>query len=133
MLLLERSASAMCSAQASGAVRFIERFLWGKGQRAAGAVGRAAEPSGCRIWDGNDLEKAESEKVQGLCAVRSSKAKRLRKLKPGLFNQLSGPAARGEGHGMDRGRAGRTQADSDRCDHARGGVGKVSTRPPNGR
>lgn len=37
------------------------------------------------------LEKAESEKVEGLCAVRSSKAKRLRKLKPGLFNQLSGP------------------------------------------
>jgi hypothetical protein len=29
--------------------------------------------------------------VEGLCAVRSSKAKRLRKLKPGLYNQLSGP------------------------------------------
>ena len=38
-------------------------------------------------------------------------------LKPGLFNQLGGPAARGEGHGMDRGRSGRTQAYSDRCGH----------------
>jgi hypothetical protein len=43
------------------------------------------------IWDGSVLEKAESQKVEGLCSVRSSKAKRLRKLKPGLFNQLSGP------------------------------------------
>ena len=69
------------------------------------------------IWDGSVLEKAESEKVEGLCAVRSSKAKRLRKLKPGLFNQLSGPAARGEGDGMDRSGAGWTQARSHRCGH----------------
>jgi hypothetical protein len=43
------------------------------------------------IWDGSVLEKTESEKLEGLCSVRSSKAKRLRKLKPGLFNQLSEP------------------------------------------
>ena len=68
----------------------IERFLW---QRANARLEQLEEQQSqalC-IWDGSVLEKAESEKVEGLCAVRSSKAKRLRKLKPGLFNQLSGP------------------------------------------
>ena len=83
MLLLERSASAMCSAQASGAVRSSNGFF-GKGPTRGWSSWKSSRASGCRIWDGSVLEKAESEKVQGLCAVRSSKAKRLRKLKPGL-------------------------------------------------
>jgi hypothetical protein len=37
------------------------------------------------------LWQQANEKLEGLCSVRSSTAKRLRKLKPGLFNQLSGP------------------------------------------
>ena len=78
-------------------------------------------------------KKRKARKWKGCARAGSSKAKRLRKLKPGLFNQLGGPAARGEGDGMDRSGAGWTQACSHRCGHLRGGVGKVSTRPPNGK
>ena len=39
------------------------------------------------IWDGSVLEKPESEKLEGLCSVVSSKAKRLQRIKKGLvFN-----------------------------------------------
>jgi hypothetical protein len=39
------------------------------------------------IWDGSVLEKPESTKIEGLCPVVSSKAKRLQRLKKGLvFN-----------------------------------------------
>lgn len=68
----------------------IERFLW-EGANARLEQWEEQQSQALCIWDGRVLEKAESEKVEGLCAVRSSKAKRLRKLKPGLFNQLSGP------------------------------------------
>ena len=43
------------------------------------------------IWDGRGLEQAESEHLEGRCAVGSSTAKRLRKLQPGGFTLLSGP------------------------------------------
>jgi len=38
------------------------------------------------IWDESVLEKHESLKAEGLCAVRSSKASRLKRIKPGYFN-----------------------------------------------
>jgi len=38
------------------------------------------------IWDESVLEKNESLKAEGLCAVRSSKAARLKRIKPGYFN-----------------------------------------------
>jgi hypothetical protein len=39
------------------------------------------------IWDGSVLEKPESEKLEGLCSVVSSKAKRLQRIKKGVvFN-----------------------------------------------
>jgi len=38
------------------------------------------------IWDESVLEKHESLKAEGLCAVRSSKAARLKRIKPGYFN-----------------------------------------------
>jgi len=38
------------------------------------------------IWDESVLEKSESLKAEGLCAVRSSKAARLQRIKPGYFN-----------------------------------------------
>ena len=68
----------------------IERFLWERANERLEQLEQQQSQALC-IWDGSVLEKAESEKVEGLCTVRSSKAKRLRKLKPGLFNQLSGP------------------------------------------
>jgi len=38
------------------------------------------------IWDESVLEKPESLKAEGLCAVRSTKAARLKRIKPGYFN-----------------------------------------------
>ena len=38
------------------------------------------------IWDESVLEKSESLRAEGLCAVRSSKAARLKLIKPGYFN-----------------------------------------------
>jgi hypothetical protein len=38
------------------------------------------------LWDESVQEKAESLKSEGLCAVRSSKAKRLLKIKPGYYD-----------------------------------------------
>jgi hypothetical protein len=37
------------------------------------------------LWDESVQEKAESLKSEGLCAVRSSKAKRLLRIKPGYY------------------------------------------------
>ena len=68
----------------------IDGFLWERAQARLDELEGAGKQAVC-IWDGSVLEKAESEKLEGLCAVRSSKARRLRKLKAGLFNQLSGP------------------------------------------
>jgi hypothetical protein len=42
------------------------------------------------IWDESVLEKPESQHGDGLCAVRSSKAQRLRRIRPGFFNPPSG-------------------------------------------
>ena len=68
----------------------IEQFLWQQASEHLDQLEQQGKRALC-IWDGSVLEKVESEKLKGLCSVRSSKAKRLRKLKPGLFNQLSGP------------------------------------------
>ncbi len=43
------------------------------------------------IWESSEWEKPESLKVEGLCAVRSSKAKRLTHIKPGYYNPPSRP------------------------------------------
>ena len=52
------------------------------------------EAAGCErvyaIWDESVIEKAESLKAEGLCAVRSSKAARLKRIKPGYFNPPGG-------------------------------------------
>jgi len=42
------------------------------------------------IHDGSRLEKPESEQTEGLCAVLSSKAKRLRKIRAGVWNPPTG-------------------------------------------
>ena len=68
----------------------IETYLWQQANEQLEGLEQRGTPVLC-IWDGSVLEKAESEHLEGLCAVRSSKAKRLRKLKPGVFNHLSGP------------------------------------------
>lgn len=42
------------------------------------------------VWDESVIEKSESLKLEGLCAVRSSKARRLKRIKPGFFNPPGG-------------------------------------------
>jgi len=42
------------------------------------------------IWDESVIEKPESVKLEGLCAVRSSKARRLKRIKPGFYNPPGG-------------------------------------------
>ena len=68
----------------------IERFLW------EGAEQRLAElrQKGKDVlvaWDESVLEKAESIALEGLSSVRSSKAARLKRIKPGYFNPPGGP------------------------------------------
>ena len=43
------------------------------------------------IWDKSVLEKPESIALEGLCPVRSSKAARLKRIKPGYYNPPGGP------------------------------------------
>ncbi len=46
------------------------------------------------VWDSSELEKPESTELEGLCSVRSSRAARLRRIKPGYYSPpggLSGP------------------------------------------
>ena len=42
------------------------------------------------LWDESVIEKPESLRAEGLCAVRSSKAARLKRIKPGYFNPPGG-------------------------------------------
>lgn len=67
----------------------IEDFLWQRGtQRVEELWERGARP--LVIWDESVLEKPESLQAEGLCAVRSSKAVRLKRIKPGFFNPPGG-------------------------------------------
>lgn len=67
----------------------IEDYLW---QQADQAIDQRSAPQEdvYVIWDESVLEKAESLKAERLCAVRSSKASRLKRIKPGFFNPPGG-------------------------------------------
>lgn len=43
------------------------------------------------MWDESVIEKPESIALEGLCAVRSSKARRLKPIKPGYYHPPGGP------------------------------------------
>jgi hypothetical protein len=67
----------------------IEDFLWQAGtQRVEELWAQGEHP--LVIWDESVLEKPESLQAEGLCAVRSSKAVRLKRIKPGFFNPPGG-------------------------------------------
>ena len=65
--------------------RAVEDYLWERGDQ---AVERRLSPQEdvYVIWDESVLEKAESLKAERLCAVRSSKSRRLMRIKPGYYN-----------------------------------------------
>ena len=67
----------------------ISDYLW---QQADQAVEQRLSPQGevYVIWDESVIEKSESLKPERLCAVRSSKARRLKRIKPGYYNPPGG-------------------------------------------
>jgi hypothetical protein len=67
----------------------LNGFLCMKGQEKL-KVMKANGEKALGIWDGSVSEKAESEKAEGVCGVVSSRAKRLRKQRQGIFNRLGG-------------------------------------------
>ena len=68
----------------------IEAFLLRRADEQIGQWETHGE-DGLLIWDGTVLEKPESLKAEGLCAVRSSKAKRLTHVKKGYYHPPGAP------------------------------------------
>jgi hypothetical protein len=71
----------------------IEDFLWGKAQERVEELEAKGEQV-LIVWDSSELEKSESLELEGLCPVRSPRAARLRRIKPGYYSPpggLSGP------------------------------------------
>ncbi len=67
----------------------ITNFLWEEGARRVEEI-LAQDESPLVIWDESVLEKPESLQSEGLCPVRSTKAVRLKRIKPGYFNPPGG-------------------------------------------
>jgi hypothetical protein len=62
----------------------IARFLWQKADTKRQAL-LEQEESPYVVWDDSVNEKPESQKAEGLGPARSSKAKRLSRIKPGYY------------------------------------------------
>ena len=67
----------------------LSLFLWESGSRRVQEI-RESGDIPLAIWDESVLEKPESLKAERLCAVRSSQAHRLKRIKPGFFNPPGG-------------------------------------------
>lgn len=69
--------------------RIVGQFLW---ERASVFVTDQSETGETTlvVWDESVVEKPESIALEGLCAVRSSTARRLKRIKPGYFNPPGG-------------------------------------------
>jgi hypothetical protein len=67
----------------------IAKFLWQQGDEAVNQLEAAGKEALC-LWDESVWEKPESIAIEGLCAVRSSVAARLKRIKPGYFNPPGG-------------------------------------------
>src|SRR3989440_2238238 len=66
----------------------IEEVLWQEAEQSRQHMQQQGETPLC-LWDSSVLEKPESEKLEGLGAVRSSRVRRLARSRKGLFNQPS--------------------------------------------
>ena len=67
----------------------IEHFLWKQGTQRVEELWGQGERA-LVIWDESVLEKPESLQAEGVCAVRSSKAMQLKRIKSGFFNPPGG-------------------------------------------
>src|SRR5438270_1835928 len=66
----------------------IEEVLWQEAEQSRKLIEQRGETALC-IWDSSVVEKPESEKLEGLGTVRSSRVRRLARSRKGLFNQPS--------------------------------------------
>jgi len=71
------------------AASLISHFLFQQAEQRLVALEEQGEPALC-VWDGSEIEKPESQKVEGLCPVRSSKGKRLNRSRKGCFSPAAG-------------------------------------------
>lgn len=69
----------------------IEEFLWQKADEEVAALEVEGETP-LVVWDESAWEKPESIKAEGLCAVRSRKAARLKRIRPGFYRPPAGGA-----------------------------------------
>lgn len=68
----------------------ICHFLWnGAQERVTSLLSQGQTP--LLVWDESVLEKPESTHSEGLCSVRSSKARRLKRIRKGFYNPPGGP------------------------------------------
>jgi hypothetical protein len=70
-------------------VKHIQDYLWQQADERLDELMRPDQEVYV-IWDESVIEKPESLKLDGLCAVRSSKARRLKRIKPGFYNPPGG-------------------------------------------
>lgn len=68
----------------------IEHFLWQQSEQRLDELKCEGEEA-LAVWDESVLEKASSLASEGLCAVRSSVARQLKRIKPGFYTPPSGP------------------------------------------
>lgn len=69
--------------------KVIEEVLWEQAEVSRQQMQQAGETLLC-IWDSSVVEKPESEKLEGLGAVRSSRVRRLARSRKGVFNRPAG-------------------------------------------
>lgn len=70
-------------------IEMIVDFFWRQADQRVEVLRQAGETV-LAIWDESVLEKPESLHLEGLCAVRSTKAVRMKRIKPGFFNPPGG-------------------------------------------
>jgi hypothetical protein len=69
--------------------KLLTKALWQQGTQRVEELQVAGEKA-LVLWDESVIEKPESLSADGLCAVKSSKAMRLKRIKPGYFNPPGG-------------------------------------------
>lgn len=68
----------------------ILRYLWERADARLAELEQSGQDA-LLLWDESVLEKPESTEAHGLCPVRSSKAARLKRIRPGFYHPPGGP------------------------------------------